>query len=79
VFLLLVRILASYAASAVVMAVLLLAWARDPASATFDKQRAWEAAKGTALVLGCWLLWLAKSGKLSSGQDRQASIPCAIA
>jgi hypothetical protein len=52
----------------VLMAVLLLAWARDLESATFDKQRAWEAAKGTALVLGYWLLWLAKSGKLSSAQ-----------
>jgi ABC-type sugar transport system permease subunit len=52
------------AVSAVVMAVLLLAWARDPASATFDKQRAREAAKGTTVILGCWLLWLAKSGKL---------------
>ena len=50
--------------SAVVMVVLLLAWARDPASATFNRQRAREAAKGTAVVLAFWLLWLVKTGRL---------------
>jgi hypothetical protein len=46
------------------MVILLLAWARDPASATFNRQRALEAAKGTAVVLGLWLFWLVKTGKL---------------
>jgi hypothetical protein len=50
--------------SAVVMVILVLAWARDPASATFDKQRAREVIKGTLVVLACWVLWLFRSGRL---------------
>jgi hypothetical protein len=52
------------AVSAVVMATVILASARDPASAMFNREKALEAAKGTIVVIGLWLTALAWTGNL---------------
>ena len=52
------------AVSAVVMATVIWASARDPASAMFSGERALETAKGTIVVLGLLLMVMAWTGTL---------------